>query len=686
MSFPKSVAHLENLQLAWQWIRSNPDRAYKSHFREIYSAYATSDLALLKHLKNRLDRNIFEPTDACKLYLPKPSGILRPYTLLGIEDQIVYQSMANVVAERLYPRVKSKYNRQVFGHQYAGPSSLWFYRPWTDGYKAFNNAARNVFSSGYVWTASFDLTAFYDSIDHNVLRHMLESIGLNKDFCLELNRLLNKWTATTTQIYHHHGIPQGPLSSGLISEAVLKHFDDNFHTRFDVKYFRYVDDIRLFAKSEDHLRYALVSLDRLSKDVGLFPQSGKIDIHRVRDIQSELKSVSFPVEVALKEQTPNQNAIRSRIRELASREDGYRVKDTTRFKFLLAKADPSLRILDRLWRIFEHAPHLYPQISSYLQKFQVLPDKHADRLLDQIQKQDLYPAIRASLVTAADDRLSLTRTKRLRTALKKLWSPRTSSPELTASLWTALHRMSHLTERQTDYALLYCHIPWLKMRLHFGVPWLDIGSARQQRLLNASMRSKNADVAIASAWLCALWDCEIRKPTREIHPLANIILKEYGKLRRVDTQVCGIRLALHEMTDVDISINWRKFFGKNYRHAETKIVACKGYFKTNPTAWVSMLDVFNDLMIDDLFKRDGSMGERKLGNFGDVIGRKSFKTKFPMTHTLVDEVHKKRGEGELSHAVVHKTNMWTGRIPFKWLKTGRRHMLAALIEIKAAGY
>lgn len=686
MAFLRSAARLDNLELAWQWIRSNPDRMYKSHFRELYSAYATADGALLKHLKNRLDRNIFEPSDACKLFLPKPSGILRPYTLLGIEDQIVYQAMANVVAERLYPRVRSKYNRQVFGHQYAGASSLWFYRRWTDGYKAFNKAAETVFASGYVWTASFDLTAFYDSIDHNVLRHMLKEIGLDHDFCVELTRLLNKWTATTTQIYHDHGIPQGPLSSGLISEAVLKHFDDNFRTRFDVKYFRYVDDIRLFAKSEHHLRHALVSLDRLSKDVGLFPQSGKIDIHQVVNIQEELKSVSSPVETVLTGPVPDQAGIRRRLAELAPRKNDYRVTHSTRFKFLLAKADPSLRVLDRLWRVFERAPHFYPQVSAYLQKFPSLTDKHGDQLLRHIQTQELYPAIRASLVTAADDRLSATRAKRLRSSLKKLWAPRTSTPELTAALWKALHRMSHLTESQADYALEKSRTPWLRARLHFGMPWFEIATQRRERLLNASMRSKDADVALAAAWLAALLDCKIRKPIRDIHALAKIVLRENGKLRRADTNVCGIQLAFLEMTGVDVPVNWRKFFGKNYRHAESKIVACKGYFKTNPTAWVSMLDVFNDLLVDDLFKRDGSMGVRTLGKFGDVIGRRAFKSKFPNTHTLVDEVHKKRGEGELSHAVVHATKARTGRIPFKWLKTGRRHVIAALAEIKSAGY
>lgn len=686
MPFPKTAARLENLQKAWQWIRTNPDRAYKAHFRELYSAYATADEALLKHLKNRLDRSIFEPSDACKLFLPKPSGILRPYTLLGIEDQIVYQAMANIVADRLYPHVRSKYNRQVFGHQYAGASSLWFYRQWTDGYKAFNKAAETAFASGYVWTASFDLTAFYDSIDHNVLRYMLNEIGLDHDFCMELTRLLSKWTATTTQIYHDHGIPQGPLSSGLISEAVLKHFDENFRTRFDVKYFRYVDDIRLFAKSEDHLRHALVSLDRLSKDVGLFPQSGKIDIHLVTDIRNELKSVSSPVESVLTGPVPDQSGIRRRLAELAPREGGYRVTDTTRFKFLLAKAEPSLRVLDRLWRVFEHAPHHYSLVSAYVQKFRALPDKHGDRLLDHIRTQDLYPAIRASLVTAADDRLSATRTKRLRTSLKKLWAPRTNTPELTAALWNALHHLSHLTERQADYALLYSRPAWLRTRLHFGMPWFEIAPARRERLLNVSIRSNDADVALAAAWLAALLDCEVRRPIRDIHPVAKIVLRENGRLRRADTKVCGIQQALYEMTGIDFAVNWRKFFGKNYRHAESKIVACKGYFKTNPTAWVSMLDVFNDLLVDDLFKRDGSMGTRTLGKFGDVIGRKTFKTKFPKTHALVDVVHTKRGEGELSHAVVHATKARTGRIPFKWLKTGRRHMIDALSEIKAAGY
>lgn len=686
MTSLKDAWRIENLNRSWRWIRSNSDAGFKSHFREIYSAYATADTALLSHLKDRLDRGLFQASDSCKLFLPKPSGILRPYTLLSVEDQIVYQAMANVIAERLLPHVSSRYNKQVFGHQYAGKSSIWFYRKWTTGYKAFNRATENAFNDGYVWAASFDLTAFYDSIDHGVLRHMLSEIGLDPDFCSVFTALLNKWTATRTQIYHNHGIPQGPLSSGIVSESVLRHFDANFKPRFDVRYFRYVDDIRLFAKSEDHLRYALVQLDHLSKDVGLFPQSSKIDIHKVTDIRQELKSLSVPPEPALTGPVPDQAKIRTRIAQLAPRENGYRVTDVTRFKFLLSRAAPSLRILDRLWRVFESSPHFYLQLSSYLQKFDTLPDLHGDKLLKAINEQDLYPAVRASLIKAADGRLPLSRQKRLRSLLKPLWQPRICSPDLSSTLWRALHRINHLTQAQADYALHRAHSDWLRMSLHFGMPWLSIADVRRDRLLNQSIRGADADSAIAAAWLIALLDAEIKRPIRDVNPLAKIILRENGKLKRADTKVCGIRLAVNEMTGVNVGVNWRKLFGRSYSQAESKIVACKAYFKTNPTAWVNMLDVFNDLMLEVLFQRDGTIGARNLGNFGGVVNNTRFKAKYPKTHEYCVLIHEKRLESELSHAVVKSTNAPTTRIPFKWLRIGKLALLAATKELLASGF
>lgn len=140
------LRHPDNLRRAWRWIRSNADAAYKSYFRSAYAHYAVAEDALLDDLADRLKRDIYEPESACKLYRPKASGILRPLSLLSVEDQIVYQAAVNLVAEKLQPRVVYRYNKQVFGHLYAGRTSTWFYRKWSEGYKAFNDAASTTVS------------------------------------------------------------------------------------------------------------------------------------------------------------------------------------------------------------------------------------------------------------------------------------------------------------------------------------------------------------------------------------------------------------------------------------------------------------------------------------------------------------------------------------------------------------
>lgn len=197
---------------------------------------------------------------ATKLFLPKPSGLLRPYTLLTVNDQIVYQACVNVIADKLKPRTKKRYNKSVFGHLYAGKSSSFFYMKWQNGYRAFSQKVTEYIGSGYRHVANFDLTAFYDSIDHHVLRTFLERVGVDDDLTDFLLRCLKRWTSAnwaeeTSTIYQGHGIPQGPLPSGLLSEVVLSYLDEKGGTRGS-KYLRYVD-IKLFAKSEAALTPAV---------------------------------------------------------------------------------------------------------------------------------------------------------------------------------------------------------------------------------------------------------------------------------------------------------------------------------------------------------------------------------------------------------------------------------------------
>lgn len=277
----KQAFSKENLLRSWGWINTSTDLQYKSLFRNLYQAYALSLEANLEDLRKSLKRHEYKAEHSTKLYLPKKSGILRPYSLLTINDQIVYFALVSIVAEKLHPRAKKNYLNSVFGHLFAGKSSLFFYKKWTDGYRSFTMSMNDAFKNGYRWTACFDLTAYYDSIDHKVLCHFLQKIGVDEEFARFLTSCLETWTAVTEDpIYQGHGIPQGPPPSGLLSEVILQHFDNNPKIKgLDVKYFRYVDDTRLMAKRESDIRRAVVALDYISKETGLFPQSSKINIH-----------------------------------------------------------------------------------------------------------------------------------------------------------------------------------------------------------------------------------------------------------------------------------------------------------------------------------------------------------------------------------------------------------------------
>ena len=674
---------INNLRQAWQWIRSNSDRAYNDYFRELYSAYAVADEPLLKHLSDRLNRGVFIPSDSCKILFPKPSGILRPVTLLSIENQIVYQAMTNIVAEKLSKHVRNRYNKQVFGHLYAGSSSVWFYKKWSVGYQAFNKAAEQAFDNGYVWTASFDLTAFYDSIDYSVLRHMLGEIGIEQDFSERLTEFLSQWTATKTQIYHNHGIPQGPISSGLIAETVLKHFDDQKISRHDVKYFRYVDDIRLFAKKELHLRHALVELDKLSKDVGLFPQSGKIYIHRVKNIEDELKSISSPVEAVMSAKILDQKILRKRLTELTPRDI---VSNPTRFKFLLSRASASATLMDRLWRIYEKSPHFYPQLCAHLSKFRIIPERHADKLISEIETQEIYPAIRAAFINSCRNKLPPSRVPKAKLLFKSLWKPLQNQSDLSAALWYWLSEQNHFTVAQFKYTFKKTQTEWLGTRVHFGTNWANLESHLSKPTINQSLRSTYPDVAICGAWHSGMMGLKPSAPIKNINPHAKLILKELGLISRAGASVCGIEIAMTEMTKRNSGVNWRSFFGSSYKRAERQIVNAKAYFKTDPSSWVNATDVFNDLLLHALYKKDIALGTYNLGSLGSVKGSPKLKASYPKVSECINKFHEKRTESDLSHAIVKSTRKPTGPIKFKWLNSGAKLIRQVNSELKAKGY
>ncbi len=501
----REAFHLDNLRRAWRWLNTNSDALYKGYFRHIYRAYGVAAEDNLTDLHKRLIKEEFQPQHATKLYLPKKSGIQRTYTLLTVEDQIVYQASTNVIADRLLLKMRKRYDKEVFGNQYAGQRSRYFYRNWRKGYRKFSDAIRTAYNRGFVYTASFDLTACYDSIDHSVLSHFLADLGLQKEFIDKLCEYLKLWTAALAEkrIYQGHGIPQGPLSSGLLSEVVLRYFDENRTEKPRAwRYFRYVDDIRFFAKNEHDLRSMLVEMDLLSKQIGLFPQSSKIDIHRVVSIDAEIKSISHPPEPVATRLSPNQPRIRRRLQELSPH---HEVVDETRFKYVLGSVQPNATVSNRLIQILAKQPHLYVSIFNYFDRYSRMSKKVSADLLELLRTNALYAAFTADGLRALRGHCHPDIQPQLEQFAKKVIDNAGVMPnsELRAAAISILLAGSRLKWQDILDYVTQEQDWWPRSEMIGYVQIEQVGQPSYQYLINQLLRDPSVDVSVVAVEVMA---------------------------------------------------------------------------------------------------------------------------------------------------------------------------------------
>jgi hypothetical protein len=675
---------LPNLERAWRWVRSNPDAQFKGYFRDLYSVYSIAESAALAELSDRLKRGVYQPAHVCKLYIPKPSGVLRPYTLMSVEDQIVYQAAANVVAECHFLRAGRRYLKDTFGHLYAGKSSTWFYRKWSDGYVKFNEAMRQTHARGFRFAASFDLTACYDSLDHNVLKHFLQRLGCDNEFCDTLTGWLRHWTATnaTQRIYHGHGIPQGPLGSGLLAEIVLSYFDVERGKHRSVVYLRYIDDIRLLARSERALREMVVRLDMLSKDIGLFPQSSKIEIHEIKDVEDELKSVSRPPEPSIRRRRVNQVRLRRRVLELCRRAI---VQKPTRWKYLLAHATPSAKLNLRMIAILRKQPALYGNVLRYFRRYELLPRRVVAELIRELRNPSSpYPSITAEILDTLCGRVRDAEAIRIDEYVRTNWKPTRVRADLLAAMGKWALPRGILSFGRVERALDDAGEWWARTQLVKNLDDRVIGKASLAGLLNDRLRDPSPDVAMVAASRVVQYAVPITGKRSTLNPRAQFVLREFGVLSRGPGRRCGIEQSMSRLLGASVrGINWRTICAGRYRRMERQAVWARAYADSNITAFVNAMDVFNDSLLSALYAHDPTLGTYNLGQIGSVLGSPRLRTKYPAVHAMVEDIHEKRRESYLSHVIVRGSGQYTRPIKHSYRRRARKLMIAAFGELWA---
>ena len=200
--------------------------------------------------------------------IPKPTLVLRPGHFITLPDRVYYQVLVNRFAKKVDKKMVS---RDIsFSHR-TGTGTK-FLINFFKGWEAYNDKQNMLFKKNPTGLMlCTDLTAFFEHIQIKILIKTLRSLNVDKEICDALSHTLNTWTVNEI------GIPQGNDTSSFLANVYLDEIDKGM-LEAGFKYFRYMDDIRVYCKTEDECHDALIKITQLLRDRNLHLSGGKTKI------------------------------------------------------------------------------------------------------------------------------------------------------------------------------------------------------------------------------------------------------------------------------------------------------------------------------------------------------------------------------------------------------------------------
>jgi hypothetical protein len=365
-----SLISPRNLDLAWSRITTAKNPQHKRLFRHLYGAYEPGRQTNLALLHERL-KGDWKATPPIRIYMPKPSGLLRPLTLLSLDDQIVLQAIANQVAIKLFDRRTAVQGRSVFSNCLTRDrDSIFFLKDWRETYHQFKARIQRQLDAGSQWIAHFDLAAFYETISHRALQSIVSPAGGGAEAWRLIREWLCVWTSSHGGIPVDHGIPQGPIASDFLAEIFLLPLDEAMK-KTGIPYIRYVDDIRVFGKTEADARQAAITLELECRRLSLIPQGSKFSVIRATSLKEALGALPSIAESTGREADEDELDEASAIRILRDAIAGRpaRVIDKSRLRYVLYRSGPSLAMLRLTLKLLPRHPEHIDAFAAFLQNY-----------------------------------------------------------------------------------------------------------------------------------------------------------------------------------------------------------------------------------------------------------------------------------------------------------------------------
>lgn len=663
-----ALASMLNLRLAWRRITSGGNQQYKRFFRHIYYAYEVALDDNLRDLRARMLSRVWRPHQPDRIYLPKASGLQRPLTLLCLEDQIVFQALANVIASKTRARRRPFLYRSVFSNVLDRPGSIFFFREWYQAYSAFSKKVERHYADGLRWVADFDLAAFYETVSHDLLLRTAYPRLTDTDDVKWIKECLGAWTSELAKNTTGHGLPQGPIASALLAEVFLLPVDEVM-ARFE-GYTRYVDDVRLFARTEAEIRRAVIQLEIQCRERGLIPQVDKYSIREARsadEARGMLPSVGYWTDSTEPRLLPH---LAERLVSGAIGGRPLRIQDKSRARYVFYRARPSRRLLRLACALLPRHPEHVDAFAAFLSQYDYRKSirdcclAELERTPYEYVQGELWHILarfyghprsfdakkRQTLVAQA---VRILRGRRNGTALKLGAAHFACAAEKRDG-----HRNSRFLRHQ-ESAILQAAI----------APALPSAAITPDGVVTAYLRRVHIEPGLALApgllaegmSLKALGVNQARLPSQVKNVYRKLGLTN-SRIRKVD--VIGERIL--ERFGVASSGHWLRLLGSEYAHAAGLLMEAEAAFSSGPSYWLSHQNSFNQTVFLALQRHLVASGNSAamptrdrtgaLRNFGDTLNATSrFSTAYPKIANAFRDINVRRNKLPGSHPYDKKT-------------------------------
>lgn len=445
-------------------------------------------------------------------------------------------------------------------------------------------------------------------------------------------------------------------------------------------YIRYVDDIRVLAKTEDEVRRAAVFLEMECRRWSLIPQGAKFKISYARDVSEALGALPSIAESTGRD--PDESEIDEvmalRIFDDATGGRPLRVIDKSRLRFVLYRSGPSRKILNRCFKLLPTHPEHIDAFAAYFQNYSTSRPiiRHVTAMLKsgvlhdyvqgelwlivarQARPRELRDLLPVATLQARRGNLSFSmqralcvfflscRRVGLYSSFLALRRVRSKSPYIQSLL------IPHLLDE--DY-LRGGIVAELCQRSQ-PAPGMTLA----EEIVNRGLSTREVGITVS----------RLSPETRNVFQgLGLVSLTAKPRFDQIDD-------ILRTSYNLRAWRGWRKLFALNYQHALQLLLTAESKFYTDRSGWLASQNSFNDALFgafqDFLNARQlpGTMARKgrtgKWISFGMMLEETApFAQQFPAIAATLRSMNERRNRVPDSHPFEFKTGQKTKHLKIR---------------------